>query len=86
MEWRTQQGDNHEIIGVVRDTSYQIDRSPRPMMWFPILAGIPDNSADSVLVVRSAKDVLSLAIPIQKVIASSTQTFQSKTYLPWSKL
>jgi len=70
VEWRTQQGENYEIIGVVGDTSYQIDRSARPMMWFPILAGIPGNSADSVLVVRSAKNVMSLATPIQKVIAS----------------
>ena len=70
VEWRTQQGENYEIIGVVGDTSYQIDLSPRPMMWFPILAGIPGNSADSVLVVRSTKDVMSLATPIQKVIAS----------------
>src|SRR6266481_1521714 len=61
--WRTQQGENYEIIGVVGDTSYQIDRSARPMMWFPILAGIPGNSADSVLVVRSAKNVMSLATP-----------------------
>ena len=70
VEWRTQQGENYEIIGVVGDTSYQIGLSPRPMMWFPILAGIPGNSADSVLVVRSTKDVMSLATPIQKVIAS----------------
>jgi len=70
VEWRTQQGENYEIIGVVGDTSYQIDRSARPMMWFPILAGIPGNSADSVLVVRSAKNVMSLATPSQKVIAS----------------
>ena len=70
VEWRTQQGENYEIIGVVGDTSYQIGLSPRPMMWFPILAGIPRNSADSVLVVRSTKDVMSLATPIQKVIAS----------------
>jgi hypothetical protein len=40
------------------------------MMWFPILAGIPGMTTDSVLVVRSANDVMSLATPIQKVIAS----------------
>jgi predicted permease len=70
VQWRTQQGENYEIIGVVGDTIYQIDRSTRPMIWFPILAGIPGNSADSVLVMRSTKDVMSLATPIQKVIAS----------------
>jgi predicted permease len=68
--WRTQQGENYEIVGVVGDTAYQIDRPARPMMWFPILAGIPGNSSDSVLVVRSAKDVMSLGTPIQKTIAS----------------
>jgi len=68
--WRTPQGENYEIIGVVGDTAYQIDRSARPMMWFPILAGIPGNSGDSVLVIRTANDVTSLATPIQKLIAA----------------
>ena len=67
--WRTPQGENYEIIGVVGDTTYRIGRDIRPMMWFPILAGIPGNSGDSVLVVHSVKDVVSLATPIQKIIA-----------------
>jgi predicted permease len=70
VEWRTPQGENYEIVGVVGDTSYRIGRPARPMMWFPILAGIPGNSGDSVLVVRAAKEVTSLATPIQKMIAS----------------
>jgi predicted permease len=70
VEWRTPQGENYEIIGVVGDTSYRIGREIRPMMWFPILAGIPGNSGDSVLVVRAEKDAMSLATPIQKIVAS----------------
>jgi predicted permease len=84
--WRTPQGENYEIIGVVGDTSYQIDRSARPMMWFPILAGIPGNSGDSVLVVRSAKDVMPLAIPIQKVIASLDPDLPVKNILTMEQI
>ncbi len=86
VEWRTQQGENYEIIGVVGDTSYQIGLSPRPMMWFPILAGIPGNSADSVLVVRSTKDVMSLATPIQKVIASFDPDLPVKNILTMEQI
>jgi putative ABC transport system permease protein len=70
VEWRTPQGENYEIIGVVANTSYELGKPASPMMWFPILAGIPGNSGDSVLVVRSARDVMPLAIPIQRLIAS----------------
>jgi predicted permease len=69
VEWLTAQGENYEIVGIVADTVHQIERAARPMMWFPILAGIPGNSGDSVLVVRAEKEAMSLATPIQKVIA-----------------
>jgi len=84
--WRTPQGENYEIVGVVGDTRYQVDRPIRPMMWFPILAGIPGNSSDSVLVVRSAKDVMSLATPIQKVIASFDSDFPVKNILTMEQI
>src|SRR5439155_14997872 len=67
-------------------TSYQIGRSPRPMMWFPIFAGIPGNSADSVLVVRSAKDAMPLAIPIQKEIASLDPDLPVKNILTMEQI
>jgi predicted permease len=86
VQWRTQQGENYEIIGVVGDTIYQIDRSARPMMWFPILAGIPGNSGDSVLVMRSTKDVMSLATPIQKVIASLDPDLPVKNILTMEQI
>jgi putative ABC transport system permease protein len=84
--WRTQQGENYEIIGVAGDTSYQLDRPVRPMMWFPILAGIPGNSTDSVLVVRSAKNVMPLAIPIQKVIAALDPDLPVKNILTMEQI
>ena len=84
--WRTQQGEDYEIVGVVADTSYQIGRPTRPMMWFPILAGIPGNSGDSVLVVRSAKDVSSLATPIQKMIASLDPDLPVKNILTMDQI
>jgi predicted permease len=67
--WRTMAGENYEIVGVVGDTLWQLGQPIRPMMWFPILSGIPNNSGDAVLVVRSNGDVTSLALPIQKAIA-----------------
>ena len=86
VEWQTPQGENYEIIGVVGDTSYLIGRDARPMMWFPILAGIPGNSGDSVLVVRAARDVMSLATPIQKVIASLDSDLPVKNILTMEQI
>ena len=83
--WRTPQGENYEIIGVVGDTAYQIDRPTRPMMWFPILSGIPP-STDAVLVVRSANDVMSLATPIQKLIASLDPDLPVKNILTMEQI
>jgi ABC-type antimicrobial peptide transport system permease subunit len=56
------------------------------MMWFPILAGIPGNSADSVLVVRSAKDVMSIGTPIQKAIASLDPDLPVKNILTMEQI
>lgn len=86
VQWRTQQGENYEIIGVVGDTRYQIGRPILPLMWFPILAGIPANSTDSVLVVRSTKDVTSLATPIQKEIASLDPDLPVKNILTMEQI
>lgn len=86
VEWRTPQGENYEIVGVVGDTSYQIGREFRPMMWFPILAGIPGNSGDSVLVVRGEKDVMSLATPIQKIIADLDPELPVKNILTMQQI
>ena len=56
------------------------------MMWFPILAGIPGNSGDSVLVVRSERDVTPLAIPIQRLIASLDANLPVKNVLTMEQI
>jgi putative ABC transport system permease protein len=53
----------YEIIGVVGDTRYLITKPPEPLMYFPMLY---PNSA--TLVVRSSRDVTSLALPIQRSV------------------
>ena len=78
--------ENYEIVGVVGDTSYRIGRDVRPMMWFPILAGIPGNSGDSVLVVRAEKDMMSLATPIQKMIAALDPELPVKNVLSMEQI
>ena len=85
VKWRTPQGENYEIIGVAGDTSYQLDRPVRPMMWFPILSGIP-GTGDSVLVVRSARDVRAFATPIQKMMASLDPDLPVKNILTMEEI
>ena len=67
--WRSPEGEDYEIIGVVGDTLYQAGKPSKPMMYFPMLSGIWSTS-EAALAVRSRKDVVALAIPIQKTIAS----------------
>ena len=86
VEWRTPKGEDYEIIGVVGNTIYQIGEPVRPMMWFPILAGIPGNSGDSVLVVRSGQDVMGQAIAIQSVIASLDADLPVKNILTMDQI
>jgi predicted permease len=69
VKWRTPQGENYEIVGVVKDTAYRIGWPPRPMMWMPILSGIPGVAGDVTLVIRGAAHVEALALPIQKILA-----------------
>jgi predicted permease len=84
--WRTPEGENYEITGVVGNTIYQMGEPVRPMMWFPILAGIPGNSGDSVLVVRSGRDVMRQAIPIQRLIASLDDDLPVKNVLTMEQI
>ncbi len=84
--WRTPQGENYQIIGVVANTSYQLGRPTRPMIWFPILSGIPGNSGDSVLVVRSGGDVTPLTLPIQRLIASLDANLPVKDVLTMEQI
>lgn len=61
-----------EIIGIVGDTLFsvkQVQRPRRPMMYFPMLSGKSD-TAHATLVIRAARNVRSLALPVQKEIAA----------------
>jgi putative ABC transport system permease protein len=86
VKWRTPKGENYEIVGVAGNTIHQIGKPARPMMWFPILSGIPGNSADSVLVVRSGRDAMLLAIPIQRLIASLDSNLPVKNVLTMEQI
>ncbi len=57
----------YEIVGVVGDTRYEISMPPQPMMYFPLLSGL---NPRAVIVVRSQRDVTSLAIPVQQIVQS----------------
>jgi predicted permease len=59
-------GPRFEIVGIVGDVLSTLDRPPEPTMYFPLSEG---RFGYGQLVVRSAMDVTSLALPIQKEIA-----------------
>jgi predicted permease len=61
--------EDYEIIGVVGDTLYEVTKPVKPMAYFPLFSGVPDQTSSATLVVRGGNDSLSLAIPIQKQIA-----------------
>jgi predicted permease len=86
VQWRTPQGENYEIIGVVANTRYELGKPVGPMMWFPILGGIPGNCGDSVVVVRSSRDVMPLALPIQRLIASLDTNLPVKNVLTMEQI
>jgi predicted permease len=55
----------YRIVGVVGDTRWDIREPAQPMMYFPIYSG---RENDGMLAVRSSRDVMSLALPIQQII------------------
>ena len=60
---------DHEVVGVVADTLYQVGQPAKPAMYFPLL------NEDRIvgwltLVVRAESDPLALSVPIQKQIAA----------------
>jgi predicted permease len=58
-------GDVYEIIGVVRDTRYSVSETALPMMYMPVYG---NGYTYATIVLRSARDVDALALPVQKVI------------------
>jgi predicted permease len=59
-------GPHREIIGIVGDVRSWLNQPPEPTMYFPLYSG---NFGYGSLVVRSAKEVTPLALPIQTEIA-----------------
>jgi hypothetical protein len=48
------QNENYEIVGVVGDTLYDVAEPIKATMYFPILSGIPDQTSEATIVVRTA--------------------------------
>jgi putative ABC transport system permease protein len=57
---------DYAIVGVVGDSRAVISRPAQPMMYFPLYKGVFERAA---LTVRSFQDSLTMALPIQKLIA-----------------
>ncbi|MGC1781956.1 MAG: ABC transporter permease [Acidobacteriaceae bacterium] len=62
--------ENFEIIGVVGDTVWDVAQPIMATVYFPILSGVPQESSNATLVVRTAGDPLAMSIPIQKQFAA----------------
>lgn len=67
VKWEEQAKD-YEIIGVVGDTLYSVDKPVKATMYFPAFSGVPGHEMS--LIVRTAGDPLAMAIPVQKQIAA----------------
>jgi predicted permease len=59
---------DHEIVGVVADTLFQVGQPARATMYFPVL-NEGNVGGGLTLAVRTASDPLALSVPIQKQIA-----------------
>jgi predicted permease len=58
-------GRTLEVVGIVGDTRFQISTPPLPMKYFSLYSG-DENGGE--LVIRSDRDVETLALPVQRVI------------------
>jgi predicted permease len=59
---------DHEIVGVVADTLYQVGQPTKATMYFPVLNG-DSNPGGFTLAVRTAPNPLTISVPLQKQIA-----------------
>ena len=59
---------DHEIVGVVADTLYQVGQSPKATMYFPVLNG-DSNPGGLTLAMLTSSEPLAFSVPIQKQIA-----------------
>jgi putative ABC transport system permease protein len=60
---------DHEIVGIVANTLYQVGQPGRPTMYFPVLNGDNGMGLGETLAVRMTADPLTVSAPIQKQIA-----------------
>jgi ABC-type antimicrobial peptide transport system permease subunit len=60
-------GQTWQIVGIVGDTRFSVREPVRPTMYIPIFG---NRYSSATLVLRSANDVESLALPAQKIIDS----------------
>jgi putative ABC transport system permease protein len=54
-----------EIIGIAADTRWRVELPPQPTLYWPIYG---NDYSGATIVVRSSRDVVPLALPVQKVI------------------
>lgn len=57
----------YEVIGVVGDTRWNVAEPPMATLYWPILG---NNYTWATIVVRSAKNVEALALPVQKIVGA----------------
>jgi predicted permease len=60
---------DYEIVGVVGNTLHRVTRPVLETMYFPIFSGMTNLATDATIVVRTAPDPLTLALPVQRQVA-----------------
>jgi predicted permease len=60
-------GEVFEILGVVGDTRWHVSQPPNPTLYWPLYG---NDYSHAAIVVRSARKVEALSLPVQKIIGS----------------
>jgi len=74
---------SYEIVGIVGDTRHELEQPPEPTIYVSIDSGM---SGQAALVVRAARDLESLALPIQKVIQQMDRQLAVSDVLTMSQI
>ncbi len=69
VDWDTKP-EVYEILGEVGDTVLEITKPVQPIMYFPILSGIPDRTSEATIVAYTSADPLTMSLPIQRQISA----------------
>jgi predicted permease len=72
-----------EIVGVVSDVREYPSREPRPTVYYPLYGGL---RGDLELAVRTAGDPLSMAMPVQRVVAQLDPTLPVSDVLSFDQM